>query len=100
LISILANVLVFWVVFPIILLGIVALSLSFINFGLANLFALVTKLGVLYLLGVVETLGKFQWAGVEIEKIQWQWLGLLVVIIGILFFQGKKLENKKLSVYQ
>ena len=100
LISILANVLVFWVVFPIILLGIVALSLSFINFGLANLFALVTKLGVLYLLGVVETLGKFQWAGVEIEKIQWQWLGLLVAIIGILFFQGKKLENKKLSVYQ
>jgi len=27
-------------------------------------------------------------------------LVLLVSIIGILFFQGKKLENKKLSAYQ
>ncbi|MEA3273260.1 MAG: ComEC/Rec2 family competence protein [Patescibacteria group bacterium] len=100
LISILANALVFWVVFPIIFLGIIALSLSFINFSLASLFALVAKLGVLYLIGVAEALGKFQWAGIEVEKIQWGWLGLLVLTVGAFFFQSKRLENKKLSISQ
>jgi competence protein ComEC len=96
-ISILANLLIFWSVFPIIFAGIISLGLAFLNLELANFFALLAHLGILYLIKVTENLGAYQYAGIEINGIKWGWIGLLILIFGLFLFKDKKAERVSLS---
>jgi competence protein ComEC len=59
LISILANLMIFWVVFPLIFGAIVCLILSFISVKLAGLIAFLPEYGVKYLLFTADYLSKF-----------------------------------------
>ncbi|MBD3244689.1 MAG: DUF4131 domain-containing protein [Candidatus Moranbacteria bacterium] len=97
-ISLIANVLIFWIVFPIIFLGILAIGFSFFSEFLAKIFAFFCDLGLIYVKEITFYLSEFGFTGINFGHKNFSYFLFFAFLIILFFIVFGKLEisNKKI----
>jgi len=85
----LANVLILWIIPFLMLLGFLAVILSFIFYPLGLLIAYLAGLGLDYIIFITNTLGELSWASVELEIPLI--LTMLLYVFMLIYFYPRKL---------